>query len=173
MNNAKFGHPNRKLLVAPISRVKNQTVTWAVHGFEGPFLLLDVEQEHVIFVVLQMARGLPDFAVVHVGRNHYDIIGMSIWRELGSAYLPGILAYSTQTADIVSLAKRKSRRPTYPHQLKERIINARSVGKEEAASRAKIIEKEQFLLFCNFPMIPPGSLLQELLVVRQLLLIRE
>jgi hypothetical protein len=39
------------------------------------------------------------------------------------------------------------------------------VRKEETASRAEIIEKEQFLLSCDFPMIPSGCLFQELLIV--------
>lgn len=41
-----------------------------VHGFEGKGLLLNLEREHVLTVVLPVARGLPQFAVVDVGCHH-------------------------------------------------------------------------------------------------------
>lgn len=42
----------------------------AVHGFEGKGLLLNLEREHVLAVVLPVAWGLPQFAVVDVGCHH-------------------------------------------------------------------------------------------------------
>lgn len=45
-------------------------VSWAVHGFEGEGLLLGLEGEHVLTVVLPVAGGLPQLAVVDVGRDH-------------------------------------------------------------------------------------------------------
>lgn len=42
----------------------------AVHGFEGEGLLLHLEGEHVLAVVLPVAGGLPQLAVVDVGRHH-------------------------------------------------------------------------------------------------------
>lgn len=46
-------------------------MTRAVHGFEGEGLLLYLEGEHVLAVVLPMSRGLPQLAVVDVGRHHF------------------------------------------------------------------------------------------------------
>ena len=43
----------------------------AVHGFEGVGFLLHLEGEHVLAVVLPMARGLPQLAVVDVGRDYF------------------------------------------------------------------------------------------------------
>lgn len=42
----------------------------AVHGLEGEGLLLGLEGEHVVAVVLPVAGGLPQLAVVDVGRHH-------------------------------------------------------------------------------------------------------
>ena len=55
----KFGHPDRQLFVTPVPAVKDEAVTRAIHRFEGPHLLLDVDHEHVVLVVLPMPRGLP------------------------------------------------------------------------------------------------------------------
>lgn len=49
-------------VASPVSR--------AVHGFEGKGLLLNLEREHVLTVVLPVARGLPQFAVKDVGCHH-------------------------------------------------------------------------------------------------------
>lgn len=45
-------------------------MTGAVHGFEGKCLFLHFEGEHVLAVVLPVAGGLPQFAVVDVWRHH-------------------------------------------------------------------------------------------------------
>lgn len=45
-------------------------VTRAVHGLEGEGLLLHFEGEHVLAVVLPVSGGLPQLAVVDVGRHH-------------------------------------------------------------------------------------------------------
>jgi hypothetical protein len=69
MDYAEFRHSDGQLLVAAVARVKDQAVARTVHGLERPFLLLDVEDEHVVFVILPMPRGLPELAVVHVWRD--------------------------------------------------------------------------------------------------------
>ena len=66
MDNTKFRHPDRELLVTPIPRVKDETMPRAVHRFQSPLLLLDIEREHVILVILPMSRSLPEFAIVHI-----------------------------------------------------------------------------------------------------------
>ncbi len=67
MKDTEFGHSNREFFVAAIPRIKDKTVPWAVHGFQPPFLLLDVKGEHIVFVVLPMAGGFPELAAEHVG----------------------------------------------------------------------------------------------------------
>lgn len=73
MNNPKLGHPDRQFLVRPVARVKDETVTRTVHRLECPFLLLDVECEHVFFVVLPVSGGFPEFGVVHVRGNDWRV----------------------------------------------------------------------------------------------------
>ena len=41
--------------------IKNKAVTRAVHWLEAELLLLHLEPEHVLFVMVPMARGLPQF----------------------------------------------------------------------------------------------------------------
>ena len=74
MDDAELSHPNGKLLVASVSRIEDQAVSWAIHGFESPFFFLNVQQEHVILIVLPMAGCLPKFGVVHIGRNDYMVL---------------------------------------------------------------------------------------------------
>lgn len=74
MNDTELGHSDRQLLVTTIPRVEDDTVAGAVHGFESPFFLLDIESEHVLPVVLPVARSLPKLGVVHVGGNNYDTV---------------------------------------------------------------------------------------------------
>jgi hypothetical protein len=45
----------------------------AVHRFESPFLLLDVEGEHVVFVILPVAGGLPKLAMEHIWRDNWTV----------------------------------------------------------------------------------------------------
>lgn len=66
MDDTELGHADGQLLVTPVPRVEDQTVAGTVHGLESPFLLLDVEHEHVVFVVLPVSGGFPEFGVVHV-----------------------------------------------------------------------------------------------------------
>jgi hypothetical protein len=70
---------------------------------------------------------------------------------------------------------------TYPHELDESIVYPRTMRKEETATGTQIVEEEQFLIlplksaryqkltrrtyFANLPMIPPGSLREEDLVL--------
>ena len=70
MDDSEFCHPDGQLLVAAIARVEDQAVARAVHGFERPFLLLDVEDEHIVFVVLPVPGGFPELAVVQIRRDN-------------------------------------------------------------------------------------------------------
>ncbi len=52
--------------------------TGAVHGFEAELLLLDVDEEHVLLVVVCMPARLPQVKVVHVGRHHLLILVLPV-----------------------------------------------------------------------------------------------
>ena len=43
--------------------------TWTVHGLEGKHGILDLETEHVLLIVLPVARSLPQFGVEDVGSD--------------------------------------------------------------------------------------------------------
>lgn len=69
VQHSKFGHPQRKLLDRPRSGVKDEAVPRAVHRLERKLVLVDVEQEHVVLVVLVVAGRLPEVDVEHRGRH--------------------------------------------------------------------------------------------------------
>jgi hypothetical protein len=52
VDDTELGHADRQLLVAAVARVKDQAMPGAVHRLQPPFLFLDVQDEHVVFVVL-------------------------------------------------------------------------------------------------------------------------
>lgn len=70
VNDAKLRHSDREFFVASIPRIKNDTMARTIHRFQRPFLLLNVEREHVVFVVLPMSGSFPEFAVVHIRRDN-------------------------------------------------------------------------------------------------------
>jgi len=59
VNNSEFCHANWKFLVTSVSGVKNEAMTWAIHGFQCPLLFLYIKSEHIVLVVLPVTRGLP------------------------------------------------------------------------------------------------------------------
>ena len=44
-----------------------QRLTWAVHGLQAEFLLLNLEHKHVLLVVCCMSAGIPELKIVDVG----------------------------------------------------------------------------------------------------------
>lgn len=61
----------------------------------------------------------------------------------------------------------------YPHKLSKRVVDARAMWKEEAASWAELVEEEQLLFSADLAVIPLGGFGQHCLVFRQLLLVWE
>lgn len=64
MENAKLCHPEGELLVGTIPGIEDDAVSGAVHWFETKLLLVDIQNEHVLFVVLlergfQASRSIP------------------------------------------------------------------------------------------------------------------
>eukprot|EP01136_Pigoraptor_vietnamica_P037807 Opistho-1_new@106270 len=69
MEDAKVGHAEGQLLVRPHAVVEHQAVAGAVHRLERKRLLLDLKFEHVLRIMLPVARRLPQLRVVHVRRD--------------------------------------------------------------------------------------------------------
>lgn len=89
VDDTKLRHPDREFFVASVPSVKDKTVTRTVHGLQRPLLLLDVENEHILLVVLPMAGRLPQLAVVHVGRDDCDNTSERIKEHKMRAHLLG------------------------------------------------------------------------------------
>lgn len=66
VQNTEISNPQGKLTVAPLAMAKENKVPGAVHGLERPLLLFNLELEHVVTVVLPVARGLPNTNIIHV-----------------------------------------------------------------------------------------------------------
>mmetsp|Transcript_36162 Transcript_36162/g.70286 ORF Transcript_36162/g.70286 Transcript_36162/m.70286 type:complete len:649 (+) Transcript_36162:65-2011(+) len=71
VQHAEVGEAHREVLVRAGLVLEHQAVAGAVHGLHAVLVLVDrLEQEHVLAVVLVVPRGLPQVAVVDVGRDH-------------------------------------------------------------------------------------------------------
>lgn len=71
MDDTKFRHADRQLLVTSVTRIEDHAVPGTIHRLEGPFLLFDVKDEHVVFVVLPVAGGHPELGIVHIGGYNF------------------------------------------------------------------------------------------------------
>ena len=69
VQDAKVGEANRQLTVGPGAVLEHDAVTGAVHGLERKLLVLGRQAEHVVLVVLPMARRLEELLGVDVGRH--------------------------------------------------------------------------------------------------------
>jgi len=69
VEDTKVGNSHGQFSVTALTVREEQTVTRAVHGLQSPLVLLNLEGEHVILVMLPVARLLPQGRVVHVGRH--------------------------------------------------------------------------------------------------------
>ena len=52
MNDTKLGHADRELLIAAVAVVEDETMSRTVHGLESEFLFIDVQDEHIVLVML-------------------------------------------------------------------------------------------------------------------------
>src|ERR1700722_18269157 len=72
MKDTKLCQANRQLSIAAVFRIKDQTMSWTVHWFQRPLLLLDVKCKHVLLVICPVARRLPKFGMKHIWRDDWD-----------------------------------------------------------------------------------------------------
>ena len=66
MEHSKVGHPKRQVLVGTCGLVKHDAVAGTVHRLQSESLFLNADLEHVLSIVVPMARGLPQLGVVDV-----------------------------------------------------------------------------------------------------------
>lgn len=76
MQDTKLCHTDRQLLVRSFTSVKDQAMSGTVHRFHRELFLVDFQLEHVLGVVLPMARGFPELGVEDVGRADWN--GVSV-----------------------------------------------------------------------------------------------
>lgn len=69
VKDTKLGQSNGKLLERSGARIKDKTVTGTVHRLQGKLVFVDVEEEHVLLVVVVVTRSLPEIDIEHVGRD--------------------------------------------------------------------------------------------------------
>jgi hypothetical protein len=135
MNNAKLSHSYRQFLVATIARIEDQAVTGTIHRLERPFFFLDVQSEHVIFVILPVPGRFPKFRVEHIGGDHWRTpLGYIVESEITShAFLIStlkVLALKIHSVDIHQV-----KHGTHPQQFHKGIVNASTVRKPKCATR--------------------------------------
>lgn len=66
VKDTKVCNSQRKLSVTTLSVSKEYKMPGTVHGLQRPFLLLNLESEHVVLVVGPVSRRFPDFRIKHV-----------------------------------------------------------------------------------------------------------
>ena len=94
VQHTKLGHPQGQFLVTPLPRVKDQAVSGTVHRLDSKLLLVHRQTKHVVGIVLPVARGLPEFRVVNVGRTDLDIATLVVFALTGKCNTCGQSASS-------------------------------------------------------------------------------
>ncbi len=105
--------------------------TWAVHGLEAELRLLHLEREHVLAVVVRVARRAPQVEVVDVGGHHLLVL-----------VLPVLLAAGGRKGRM--LVKGQDRVPTNLSCLRERQQRRHMQGQRPLAAVGR----------CTVPMSP-------------------
>jgi hypothetical protein len=148
MDDAKLGHSYRQFFVASIARIKDQTVARTIHGLERPFFFLNIQGEHVIFIVLPVTGRFPEFGVEHVRRDHWGEVRNSFFESTSH-----IRAFLISTFIILSLKytlgkyhEQKHAAAAHPQEFHEGVVNTGAVGKPKRTTRTKVVEEEKLLL---------------------------
>eukprot|EP00982_Pelagococcus_subviridis_P006238 30017-Pelagococcus_subviridis.AAC.27 len=75
---AKVREPHRELPERPLAVAEHHAVPRAVHRLQSKLFLLDVETEHVLFVVRRVPGRLPQVEVVDVGRDDFAVLVLPV-----------------------------------------------------------------------------------------------
>lgn len=171
--------PNNKPMYLPVSRT--------VHGLQCKNVLLHWEGEHVVAVVLPVARSLPQLTVIDVRRGHlletsstvfllqntftrsqqdwvvlnFSILSVTMvikhqsspWTCCNWEFYRWVLLYlGRRWTDCFSAFWMWSGEggwgwlvSSYPDEVSECVVQVGSTREEEAAARAQVMEKKQFL----------------------------
>ena len=75
-----LGDAERQLPVAVRAQREEQAVAGAVHRLQAEVVLLDLEPEHVLLVLLPVARRDPEVGVVELRRAHLLVAALAVLR---------------------------------------------------------------------------------------------
>ena len=78
VQDAGLGHPQRQLAVAVGAVGVERAVARAVHRLQPELAVLGLEREHVLAVLLPVARGDPQLLVVDLRRAHLDVAALAV-----------------------------------------------------------------------------------------------
>ena len=78
VQHARLGHPQRQLAVAVGAVGVERAVARAVHRLQPELAVLGLEREHVLAVLLPVARGDPELLVVDQRRAHLDVAALAV-----------------------------------------------------------------------------------------------
>mmetsp|Transcript_15827 Transcript_15827/g.17658 ORF Transcript_15827/g.17658 Transcript_15827/m.17658 type:complete len:341 (-) Transcript_15827:831-1853(-) len=73
MQDTKISISDGQFLVGSDGIIEHQAMTRAIHGFETEFLFIDVNDEHIILVMLVVTGTLPEITIIHIRGNHFSI----------------------------------------------------------------------------------------------------
>ena len=103
--------------------LEHETVTRTVHGLQTVLGVIAVEQEHIVLVVICVARNTPQVKVEYVGSH--DLLYMKQMRD----------AYGVTTLMILTT-----------NELNQLVVDMSAMRQEEATTRTQFMEEEQVLL---------------------------
>ena len=78
VHNAQFACANRQVAIAVRLRCVHEHAARAVHGLHAVLFFIDDGGVHVVFVVVPMARGLPQLLVHDERRGNLDVAGLAM-----------------------------------------------------------------------------------------------
>lgn len=137
-------------------------VPGAVHGLECKDIFFHGEGEHVVAIVLPVARCLPQFAVINVWGGHFlkssspVLLLKTMTKMSNKIKSPACLhRYLTELSSWRAHSfkenhnhetKFRGKSLSYPDELCESVVDVGTTGHEEAAARTQIMEEKQLLI---------------------------
>eukprot|EP00123_Amoebidium_parasiticum_P006088 comp17140_c0_seq1/m.15944 comp17140_c0_seq1/g.15944 ORF comp17140_c0_seq1/g.15944 comp17140_c0_seq1/m.15944 type:complete len:345 (+) comp17140_c0_seq1:800-1834(+) len=130
VKDTKIGHADGQLTPAACAVAEHQAVAGAVHGLEG------------IAGILIRLPGLD--------HKHVVLIVLPVAGGLPQPRVEHVWCHHLSEPTLVVLP---------PDQSHQAVVDPCAVGKEEARTRAELVEEEQLLFFANLPVVPLSCLL--------------